>query len=390
MPPEKRPPVLVCRSNPVAPDPRVEKIAQTLAQAGYPVRILGWDRTAALPTLDHIGDIPLARLSIRAEYAHGIGNFPALLRWQWSLLGWLVRHRDDYGLIHACDFDTVLPALLCRRLFGKGVVYDIFDFYADHLRRTPTRLKRLIRALDLRLIGWADALILADDSRWAQIKGANPRRSAVIYNSPADVYPALQAANRQSEVPPGSRLHLAYIGLLQVERGLFELLAVLQKHPEWSLDLAGFGGDEAAIREKCAVLPNVRWHGRVPYDRALQLSYAADALIATYDPAIPNHRYSSPNKVFEAMMLGKPIIVATQTNMDSIITTAGCGLVVPYGDVPALEAALASLAGDPALRRRLGEDARCAYEASYSWPIMQSRLLALYAAVIGQGSHTPS
>jgi glycosyltransferase involved in cell wall biosynthesis len=383
--------VLVCRSNPVAPDPRVEKIAQTLAQAGYPVRILGWDRSAALPILDQIGDISLTRLPIRAEYARGVGNFPALLRWQWGLLGWLVRHRRDYDLIHACDFDTVLPALLCRSMFGKRVIYDIFDFYADHLRATPTRLKRLIRALDLRLIGWADALILVDDARWTQIEGAHPRRSAVIYNSPADVYPALQAADWQSDVPPpsGSRLRLAYIGLLQMERGLFELLAVLQKHPEWSLDLAGFGGDEAAIQEKCAALPNVRWLGRVPYDRALQLSYAADALIATYDPAIPNHRYSSPNKVFEAMMLGKPIIVADQTNMDSTISSAECGLVVPYGDVPALEAALARLANDPALRRRLGENARCAYEASYSWPIMQSRLLALYAAVIGGGSPTP-
>jgi glycosyltransferase involved in cell wall biosynthesis len=127
---------------------------------------------------------------------------------------------------------------------------------------------------------------------------------------------------------------------------------------------------------------NVRWHGRLPYPRAIQISAAADILIATYDPAIRNHRYSSPNKVFEAMLLGKPIIVAQDTNMDRIINQADCGVVIPYGDIPALEAALLRLQNDLDLRLRLGGNARQAYDTVYSWKIMQSRLLELYQKVV--------
>ena len=373
-----KPRLVICRSNPISPDPRVEKEARTLAQAGYQVSLLGWDRSATLPQNELLDGIPCTRLPIRAEYASGIRNLPDVLRWQWGLLKWLIRHRNEYDLIHACDFDTILPALACKRLYRKKIIYDIFDFYADHLRATPEWLKKAIRYTDLRAINRADAVILADESRWEQIRGSKPRLSAVIYNTPEDTGSIHYNKSRELST---SHLQIAYIGLLQVERGLPELMAVLREHPEWALDLAGFGGDQQRLLEAAQGLPNVVWHGRIPYSRAIELSAAADVLIATYDPSIPNHRFSSPNKVFEAMLLGKPIIVAQDTNMDRIIQQADCGLVVPYGDLNALETALLRMQCDLDLRQRLGENARRAYETIYGWHIMQDRLLDLYQKV---------
>jgi glycosyltransferase involved in cell wall biosynthesis len=369
--------VLICRSNPVAPDPRVEKIARSLSAMGYPVSILGWDRSGELPTRSQQDDITLLRLPILAQFGTGLANLPNLLRWQLGLMRWLVRHRKEYDIIHACDFDTILPALASQTLFAKKVVYDIFDFYADHLRATPEYFKKAIRFIDLKAIERANAVILVDESRRDQIRGAKPRYSTVIYNTPEECQ--IPETGRSDE--PGCRLRLAYVGLLQKERGLFEMMALLGRHPEWCLDLAGFGGDEERIQAQAERMPNVHWHGRVPYQKALQLSQAADVLFATYDPAIPNHRFSSPNKIFEAMLLGKPVLVAKDTNMDHIVEQAQCGLVVAYGDEAALEAALSQLAQDDILRERLGDNARQAYETRYSWQAMQSRLQELYRHV---------
>lgn len=371
--------IVICRSNPIAPDPRVEKVACTLAEAGYTVTLLGWDRTAQLAAPEQGNAMRYIRLPIRAEFARGIYNFPALLRWQFGLLGWLLKHRDEYDLIHACDFDTVLPALVCKKAWDKKVVYDIFDFYSDHLRATPAIIKSAIRYLDLRVINQADAVILVDEARKRQIAGSDPKNLEVIYNTPQDVLGDLQAMGQPY---PQSEMHLVYVGLLQVERGLLELLEVLRLHPEWTLELAGFGGDEVKILEFARDLSNVTFHGRISYRHALELSNRADVLLATYDPTIPNHRYSSPNKVFEAMMLAKPIIVAKATNMDRIISAAGSGLVVPYGDISALETALARLANDSRLRLKLGKNARTAYETTYSWPRMQTKILQLYAVIL--------
>ncbi|MGH2582530.1 MAG: glycosyltransferase family 4 protein [Anaerolineales bacterium] len=376
--PEARDRILICRSNPVAPDPRVAKAAAALAAAGYPVQVICWDRTGALPleqTLASNEGISITRLPLAASYASGIGNLPALLRWQWRLLLRQLKERRNYDIIHACDFDTMLPALVLKAISGKKVVYDVFDFYADHLRKTPGFIKSVIRRLDYWAINRVDAVILADENRKEQIRGTRPRHLAIIYNTPEEPKIKLEESHNKSA------FSIAYIGLLQVERGLLELLNVMGKHPEWTLTLAGFGGDEERLGKESAKLENVTWRGRIPYEEALRVSAEADVLIATYDPKIPNHKYASPNKLFEAMMLAKPIIVARGTNMDVIVERWNMGLVMDYGDVTALERAIAALANDNALRKTLEQNARRAYETEYNWNIMKQRLLDLYEKV---------
>lgn len=372
--------VVFCRSNPIAPDPRVEKEAKALVEAGYEVQAIGWDRSASLPLVEEMSGVQVQRLHIRARFGHGLGNLPSLLRWQLGLAVWFFRNHKMYDVIHACDFDTVLPAIIMKMLFGKTLVYDIFDFYSAHLRRTPEWIKRMIRAVDYWAISRADAVIIVDDFRREQIRGSNPRHLEVIYNSPEDVRSSLKEDN--SIYLSKANLRIAYVGLLQVERGLFEILRVMERHHNWSLVIAGFGGDEIEIAARSRMLENVRFLGRVSYDFALRLSFVADVLFATYDPNIPNHRFSSPNKVFESMMLAKPIIVAEHTNMDKMINKHQCGLIIPYGDINALETGLVQLENDPKMRKRLGENGRMAYNTEYGWHIMRSRLLKLYSKIL--------
>ncbi len=369
--------ILICRSNPVAPDPRVEKEAAVLTEAGHRVSVIGWDRSTSFPINEKKGQYEIYRIPIPAKYGMGMGNLIKLLSWQARLSLWLYIHRGEVDILHACDFDTVLPCLLMKLIFGKKLIYDIFDFYPDHLRNTPLWIKQAIRKLDYWIITRADAIILVDDSRREQIKETTPLRLSVIYNSPEDNNPL----KKNSESPLRNNIKLAYVGLLQKERGLLEILSIMEKHPQWTLDVAGFGGDEEVIHAVCKGLPNVNWHGTVQYKDALELSSQADILFATYDPTIPNHRYSSPNKLFEAMMLGKPIIVCHNTNMDMIVSQHNCGIVVAYGNELELENALLRLANDPALCASLGNNARKAYETYYSWNIMKSRLIELYSQI---------
>jgi len=130
-------------------------------------------------------------------------------------------------------------------------------------------------------------------------------------------------------------------------------------------------------------LPNIHWHGKIDYQSSLELYFHSDVILATYDPAIPNNRLGSPNKIFEAMMLGKPVIVAENTNMDRAIREARAGFVIRYGDLEALENALQSLAENPDLGSKLGTAGRSAYENLYSWSKMETRIINLYNIVSG-------
>ncbi len=379
--------VLILRATPVHPDPRVEKVGRTLLQAGFSVQALGWDRSGELPAEETQAGFPIRRLAVRAPWQRGVSNLPALARWQAAALNWLRLHRGEYDLVHACDFDAVTPALWARRLWGKKVVYDIFDFYADMLRATPGALKSIVRWLDLGAIGEVDAVILADEARRQQIAGSHPRRVEVVCNTPEDVLPEI--AEEPAEGPseehdrsqaPAAQLRLAYAGLIQVERGLLPLLEVLAAHPEWRLDLAGEGAERGLILSEARRLPNVAYHGILPYREALRMNYQADVLPAFYNPAIPNHRYASPNKLFEGMMLGRPVLAARGTGFDRLVNSLYCGLVVDYASLEQLDSALHKLE-DASLRQRLGQNGRRAYEQSYSWGRMAERLVNLYRQV---------
>jgi glycosyltransferase involved in cell wall biosynthesis len=379
---QEKPGIAIFRSNPISPNPRVEKAASVAAQVAR-VTVVGWDRTGLLPERQYRQGYTLELFSLKAPFGSGLGNLPRLLRWEWFLVLWVLRHGRHYSVFHACDFDTIFPALLGRWFFKIRVIYDICDFYADHIRNTPTWILKFVRFLDRLAVRWADAVILVDEARTVQLGDARPKRLEFIYNAPVDFGEITQSKNLSKS------LRLAYIGTLQVERGLLELCAVLARHPDWTLDLAGFGGDEGVILEKALPVPGITWHGRVDYSKTLDLSRSADVLIATYDPSIPNHRLSSPNKVFEAMMLGKPIIVAGGTHVDEIIDKWQCGLVVQYGSQDDLEKALITLSGNAALRKTLGDNARRAYDQEYSWSIMQARLVTLYSKLIPHGRAEP-
>jgi len=120
----------------------------------------------------------------------------------------------------------------------------------------------------------------------------------------------------------------------------------------------------------------------LPYDEVIRYTRNADILFALYNPNIPNNRYASPNKLFEAMMCSKPIIVSDGSSMADIVRKENCGLVVPYGNVEAIKHAILTLKDNPELCTQLGRNGRGAYEEKYSWKIMEERLLAAYSQFI--------
>ncbi|ADL68449.1 glycosyl transferase group 1 [Thermoanaerobacterium thermosaccharolyticum DSM 571] len=370
--------VVFLRSNPVAPDPRVEKEAKSLFKHGYDVNIVGWDRTGQLNN-EKLPYANITRLNIPAQFGSGIRNFPYLVKWNIYLLIWLFKNHNTYDYIHACDFDTIIPTIITKYLFKKKVVYDIFDFYSDMLRKVPSAIKKLIKKVDFFCINRVDAVIIADECRKKQIKGSNPKRLIVIYNTPEDIN---NYDNCFEYKEYGAQLRIAYVGLLQIERGLIEMIKVVQRHPNWMLYLAGFGGDENEILSHCSNFSNIKFYGRVNYDIALKINNSSDVMFATYDPSIPNHRFSSANKLFEAMMLGKPIIVAKNTGMDELVEKYRLGEIVEYGDMYDLENALKNFSQMNLYDRdSFSIRVKEIYNKYFSWSMMEGKLISLYEEI---------
>lgn len=368
--------VVFLRSNSINPDPRVEKEVKTLLRFGFEVIVLAWNRNE--PNLERVVKIIagknigiIIRKFIRGSYGKGIGNIIPLLRWQIFLFYWLIRYRRNYEIIHSCDFDTAIPALIMKVFFRKKFIYDIFDYYI-HAFRVPKILVPFIYILDKVILKFADYIIIAHENRKEQIR--IKRKVEVIYNTPEDCKYRFKANN----CFPNRKFLIVYIGILSKDRFLLEMIDIVSRHLDWDLYIGGFGELENEIFLLSKRYENIKFLGRVPYEETLKISNNADVLFAIYNPEIPNHKYSSPNKVFEAMMLAKPIIVANGTGIDLLVKKENFGFCVNYGDKKEVEEVLEILQKNPNLRLKLGLNGRYAYENKYSWSLMEMRLLNLY------------
>lgn len=356
-------------------EPRSMKEAQSLKKAGYDVSFLGLSSEGSAPLYEEKDGFIYHRIELKKEDIGLKSKIFVLLMWNIKVFVWLLKNAGKYDYFHCCNFESAMPALLVAKLFRKKFVYDVFDFYADSLRKIPAGVKNIIRKIELYVISHADATIIVDDSRKLQIAGSRPKKLVVIYNSPPDLY---QDNNKQN---PKDKIKICFIGLLLEERGLKALLEAVSSRQDMELITAGYGEMQEEVQRYASKYKNITYYGKIPYDIVLELTSGADCVYACYDPGIPNHKYTSPNKAFEAMMLAKAVITAKGTGISDVVEKNDIGYVINYNDRIQLSEVFDNMLADRDKLKEQGIRARKLYLEKYSWLKMQERLRDLYAGI---------
>lgn len=372
--------IVYIRSNPINPDPRVEKEMSVAIDYGHIPIALAWNREIdevkirnGKLYLDN-GEAELYRFNIKAEFGGGIKNIVPLIKWQIELVKWLIENRNRYDLIHACDFDTVLAALFMKLVFKKKYVYDIFDFYIDAFS-VPNKIKGIIKKLDFFAIKKAEATILVNEARMEQIAGSKPKNLLFIHNTPKNPKNIVKG-----EVKERNPKRIFYGGILSDNRMIEDTIRICSRHPEWELVIAGFGPIEAKCKEYAEKIDNIIFLGKIPYKDIIQNTTSSDIIFACYDPSVPNHKYSSPNKLYEAMMCKKPIIVCNGTGIDKLVLENNMGLTCDFNET-SLENSFIKIFKDEDNYKIMANNARNLYENQYKWDIMKNRLGEMYSII---------
>ena len=367
--------IVIIRSNPVNPDSRVEKVSTTLSNCGYKVKILCWDREYTHGELvSKLADerVEIIRLGYKASFGEGMKNIVPYLRFQMAMRRWLKKHKNEYDLVHACDFDTAFFSLGVAKMCRKKFIFDIFDFICGEAK---TIFQRLIKKLQYKIISKADATIICNEDRKKQIIGSNPKRLAVIHNSP----PRIESKTRRINQ---SECKIVYVGILSNNRLLKEEVEVFKKHNDWVFLVGGFGLHEEYFKEAAKRYNNIKYYGKIAYDKTIALESEADIMLAIYDPSIENHRFAAPNKFYEALMLGKPLIMVKETGMSTEVQNNDIGVVIDYTS-EGFERGIEELLSRKSEWSEMAIRMKDLYNKQYSWEIMEQRLTDLYKEVLG-------
>src|SRR5699024_8709287 len=125
-------------------------------------------------------------------------------------------------------------------------------------------------------------------------------------------------------------LTITYVGGLAESRFIKELLEIVKDDTRLSLEIAGYGNLSNLVEKNDEKYKNIKFHGQITYSKSLELNRESDILIAMYNPNLKNNQYSAPNKVYEAMKFGKPIIVARGTGVDQLVSKEKIGYISKY------------------------------------------------------------
>jgi len=356
-------------SNDVVHDSRVLKEGRSLKSAGHEVIFLGWDRSGKLSPNEVWENMPVLR--VRTEGGMRAVPTDVLRNPLWWRRAFRLAQSLAFDVVHCHDLDTLPIGVRLKRQTGKRLVYDCHEVFGYMIEEdVPSFVTSYAFHLERRLAPLADAVIAVNPAVARYIDGVTGRASIVIQNCEDTVYDAYQP-------PPGPPFTVTYVGTLHRSRFVLESIEAIAAMPDARLVVGGSKALTETVRAMCSQHANTQFVGLVPRDRVLSMTAEGHAILSMFDPTLRINQVGMPNKIFEAMAVGRPSIVTKGLWMSDLVDREDCGIAVPY-TTEGFRDAVTRLRDEPGLAERLGRNGIAAAKREYNWVMESRKLIAMY------------
>ena len=316
------------------------------------------------------------------------------LNWQlrWSRWGRRVADvAEPADVWHAHDLPTLPAALECARRHGGQVVYDSHELYVDAgaTARLPSLVRRALLRRERQWAERADAVITVNAAVAAVLRDRLGREDVTVVRNcaepPVGASPLRESIGLHAETPL-----LLYHGSITIGRGLEALIDAMRlpSLTDAHLVLMGYGPLRPALQAHAAASPaSDRIHFLAPVAPEAVTTWVsgADVAVMPIEPTTLNHRLSTPNKLFEAIAAGVPVVGPDFEGFRRVVRDA------PWGPIGVLHAnhapaSIAAAAGEliglsPSERTEMRDRCRTATATELRWSIEVERLREVYAGL---------
>ena len=296
--------IVLIRCNDIISDSRTKKYVDFLDKKGVEYKIIAWDRIGNSERLPNAIYCP-----VKSKYNQGgLGAIKDRLKWMHFIRKTLSSFNTDLE-IHACDLDAAFPATVYKTFSRRRnfVLFDVFDWISDTLYNQGKIVSLAFKVMERFSTKRADHIIICEPERVRQIPYNIEGRYSVLQNIPSFADSGFLRHDDRYHFD-NHLLTLTYVGSFTTDRCLMELIDGAEKGT-FNLNIAGYGAKSINERlEQLKGCPYIKYYGKVPYADGLNIMYNSDIVYAMYSKRNPNHLYAAPNKYYEAMFIGKPII----------------------------------------------------------------------------------
>jgi len=386
-------------------DVRTEKICLALTEAGHDVHLVARNSNRA-PSTEKLREATVHRMPpwrwVGAKLDTALG-FPAFFNPRWRSLIANTAKEVKADVIIVRDLPLCPTAISVGRRLHIPVILDMAENYPAMIRDTwaagrhrltdyAVRNPRLAELVEHYCTTHVDHIITVVEASSERLRdlGVPAQKLTVISNTP----PIRRTSGRP--VPPAlqsdGRVRVVYLGLLEIHRGLDQLIDAIKLlhdagHVEFKAVVVGSGRDEHLFQQRAARLglstSDVEFLGRLPHDHALAVVASGDIGV------IPHHATESwnttiPNKLFDYMSLGIPVVSSDTRPCVKVLCETGAGLSFLSGDARSLAAAMLEFRS-PERRSVAGAAGVAAVRTEYNWDADSARLDELVGHVARGG-----
>jgi glycosyltransferase involved in cell wall biosynthesis len=313
-----------------------------------------------------------------------------------SVAGALGR-KPDVVFASSTPLTIGIAGLLTARLKRVPFVFEIRDLWPA----VPVELGVLQGGAAIRSAEWLERrlydgaeriVVLSEGAREALLDRGIPAEKLVLIPNAADLdvfRPDVVDEGFRAKHGLENRFVALYAGAMGRANGLDQLVDAADALRRWGDDrimivALGDGGERARLEERVAELglDNLRFLPAVPKEELAGIVGAADVTLTVFAP-YPVLETNSPNKFFDSLAAGKPVVVNLDGWLRRLVEHHDAGVWVPAGNAESLAGALSSLAANPGKVESMGRNGRALAEREFGRDEMADRLARTLEEAVG-------
>jgi glycosyltransferase involved in cell wall biosynthesis len=292
------------------------------------------------------------------------------------------------GVYFSNDLDTLLPNFLMSRLKGSSLIYDSHEYFTE----VPELIGReRIRDIWLRLESYMvpklKTMFTVNDTLAEVYSDKYHIPVHVVRNVPKlkgyGISTPIIDVREKYGISYSDHL-IIYQGAVNIDRGLEELIQAFTYLPKtYHLLIVGSGDVYQTILEKSLELElhHVHFTGQVPFNELAAYTLQADLGVSLEKSSNLNYRFALPNKVFDYIAAGVPVLVSPLTELCAILTKYDIGKLLPSHDPKDIAHTIETLFSDQSQMERWKINTQKARE-EYCWENEEKKLISLLFTVL--------
>lgn len=357
-------------------DQRVLKIAGVVESMNCTVTIIG----RHLGSCCDSGSVPFATRRFRMIFKKG---FLFYKFFNIRLFFYLLFHRFD--ILVANDLDTLLPNYLIARLKKLPLVYDSHEYFTGvpelQGRHFVRRVWKLIEKSILPNLKHVMTVSASIADLYAKEYGVLPD---VVRNCARNSAAIIPRKAQEIGKEEGQMLLIYQGGGINIERGGEELIEAISRLDKVILLIAGGGDVLNRLKQLAAGLnctDRVRFTDRMPWHELMRYTKSADAGLTLDRDTNLNYRFSLPNKLFDYISAGIPVIAGDLPEVSKIIREYDCGIIMPEVTPDEIVKAVTRLRDNPEALNKLRQNAVIA-SGFLNWETESEKVKKFYYEVL--------